>query len=53
MSAWLPMLLQEPAAAEPEMTAAAWVFMGLAWLGVIALTWWCFRRVLGGGRRQP
>lgn len=52
MSAWWTMLLAD-SAAEPEMTGAAWIFMGLAWLFVLSLATWCFRRVLGGGKKQP
>ena len=37
----------------PVMTQAAWIFLGLAWFAVTALAAWCFRRVLGGGRKAP
>ena len=53
MSIWITTLLQESSPADPEMTGASWIFMGLAWLFVICLAVWCFWRVLGGGRKQP
>jgi len=53
MSIWIANLLLVEAQAEPEMTNSSWLFMGLAWLFVIALAVWCFWRVLGGGRKEP
>jgi hypothetical protein len=33
---------------EPEMGMASWLFLGLAWTGVISLLVWSFVRVLWG-----
>jgi len=35
---------------EPAMGTGAWTFLVLAWLAVISLAVFCFRRVLRGGR---
>lgn len=51
MNAWTTLLLQSQSS-DPKMTGAAWIFMGLAWLFVILLAVWCFKRVLGGGRQD-
>lgn len=37
------------AVVEPEMTTAAWIFVGAAWTFVIGLAVFCFAKVLGGG----
>ena len=34
------------------MTSSGWAFMGLAWLFVIGLVLFCFKRVLGGPSRD-
>ncbi len=43
---WLA--LQTAHLTPPVMSNSGWIFMGLAWLFVIGLAIWCFKRVLGG-----
>lgn len=35
------------------MTAAGWVFMGVAWIGATVLVVWCYARLLRPEGRRP
>lgn len=34
-----------------RMTAGGWLFMGAAWIFILALTYYTFSKVLGGGKK--
>jgi len=48
----LTLTLALQAMRQPQMGTGGWAFMGLAWLGVLGLTVWCFSKVIWGGKPE-
>lgn len=46
----MALALLQPPPQQPVMTAGGWVFMALAWITILGLTFFTFSKILGNRR---